>query len=503
MATTQAIGTEMLDLAPVRSTPVGLDAAEEAALLGGRRVSQLRRVSWLWSIAADLVGLVSGAALGLAFLALVSSDPADSTSRLSGTLLADLAFAPLFLIVFGLYGLYSRDSRRVSTALFVDLKDILHAIVVSGVLYAGIAYLLRDGFGLGAPSTGKVFALCVASAISVPTARALLNRFKSRSESAIARVIVVGTGSVAQTIASHLRSLPGLDVLGCVDDNPVDPGAVLGGLDELPDLCRALRVARVVVCFSQTHPERTIAMLRDLEGEVGVSIVPRYFELLTIRSRIEDLCGLPMIDVAPRSLGPGARFLKRTFDIVVSGAALVLLSPLFLGCAIAIKLTSPGPVFFTQERAGRGGRVFRIYKLRTMVDGAESDKDNLVAMNEADGPLFKLREDPRITRVGQVLRKTSIDELPQLFNVLRGDMSLVGPRPFVLGEADEIDGWARRRFDARPGMTGLWQVSGRNELSYFELCRLDYLYVASWSLWWDLKILWHTPAILTGGRGAS
>jgi len=180
-----------------------------------------------------------------------------------------------------------------------------------------------------------------------------------------------------------------------------------------------------------------------------------------------------------------------------------VLSPFFLVTALVIKWTSPGPVYFRQVRTGRNERPFLVLKFRTMYEGSEARRHELLHLNEMDGPLFKMADDPRVTRPGRFLRRTSLDELPQLINVWKGDMSLVGPRPFVVSEAAEIEGWARKRFEARPGMTGLWQVSGRNELSHLELCRLDYLYVASWSFWWDMQILWQTPATIFKGRGAS
>jgi len=244
-------------------------------------------------------------------------------------------------------------------------------------------------------------------------------------------------------------------------------------------------------------------MLKALSGKVAVSIVPRYYELITGHSRIEDLSGLPMIDMAPASLSLGARFLKRSFDLVLSSIILAVLSPVFAVTAIVIKWTSPGPVFFRQTRTGRDEAPFQVLKFRTMYQDAEARKSELLHLNEVDGPLFKMVDDPRITGPGRFLRRTSLDELPQLINVWRGDMSLVGPRPFVVSEAAEIEGWARKRFEARPGMTGLWQVSGRNELSHLELCRLDYLYVASWSFWWDMQIMWRTPGSMFKGRGAS
>jgi lipopolysaccharide/colanic/teichoic acid biosynthesis glycosyltransferase len=179
----------------------------------------------------------------------------------------------------------------------------------------------------------------------------------------------------------------------------------------------------------------------------------------------------------------------------------LVLAPVMAAMAAAVKLTSPGPVFYRQMRMGRGGMPFAIYKFRTMVDGAEAQQAKLLAASDTAG-LFKMRDDPRVTTLGRLMRKTSLDELPQLINVLVGHMSLVGPRPFSLPESSEIDGWAARRFEVRPGMTGLWQVSGRSELSWQDLRRLDYIYVASWSFWWDLKILWQTPAIVARSQGA-
>jgi len=170
--------------------------------------------------------------------------------------------------------------------------------------------------------------------------------------------------------------------------------------------------------------------------------------------------------------------------------------------AIAIKSSSQGSVLFRQTRIGQNRKAFTIFKFRTMTIGAEAQRAMLSDRNQADGPLFKVKDDPRVNMIGRVLRRTSLDELPQLWNVVLGDMSLVGPRPLVAEESIQIDGWAARRFDVRPGLTGQWQVSGRNELAHNELCRLDYLYVASWSMKWDLRILWQTVGRVVTGYGA-
>ncbi len=463
-------------------------------------LTRVRRHGFRQLLLADVSGLVLAAFLGPLLVSAISSNPASAASRSGMIYLFDLAVIPLFVAVFALYGLYRGVTRRISMSVFADLRNIVHAVMISGFIYAIVAYLTRKSTDLAALTVGKVAAMCLVAVIAVPLARVVaFGLFKVGS----VPVIVVGTGKLAQTVASHLRAHSSVNFVGFVDDNPLGRNDVLGELEDLPDLCRRYSVARVVVCFSRTHPERTTEMLKGLAGQVGVSIVPRYYELMTSRSHVEDLSGLPMLDIAPASLSLGSRFMKRSFDIVTSSVILVLAAPFFAAVAVTIKATSAGPVFFRQVRTGRNEQPFSMMKFRTMYRDAESRRHELDHLNEVDGPLFKVQNDPRVTRVGRFLRRTSLDEFPQLINVWKGDMSLVGPRPFVVSEAMEIEGWARKRFEARPGMTGLWQVSGRNELSHLELCRLDYLYVASWPFWWDMQILWQTPSTIFRGRGAS
>jgi len=475
-----------------------IDLGDHAGAVAKVHRHVLRRL-----VSADVIGLALAAVLGPLLVAAVSSNPNSAAGRSGSMVVFDLAVIPLFLGVFALYGLYKGATRRLSLSVFSDLRNILHALMVSGFLYAVVGYIAHHSFGVQYLTVGKILAMCIVAAVTVPLARIASFGLLGRSPAGSVPVIVVGTGKLAQTVASHLRAHSSVRFVGFVDDSPLGRSDVLGELEDLPELCRRYDVARVVVCFSRTHPERTTEMLKALSGKVGVSIVPRYYELITARSHVEDLSGLPMIDIAPASLTAGSRFLKRLFDVVVSSVILVLLSPFFLVAAVLIKATSPGPVFFRQTRTGRNERPFSVLKFRTMYEDAEQRKAEILHLNEVDGPLFKVTEDPRVTRPGRFLRRTSLDELPQLINVWKGDMSLVGPRPFVVSEAAEIEGWARKRFEARPGMTGLWQVSGRNELSHLELCRLDYLYVASWSFWWDMQILWQTPGTIFNGRGAS
>lgn len=475
-----------------------IDLGDHAGAVAKVRRHVLRRL-----VGADIVGLAIAAGLGALLVSAGSEDPNSAARRIGGVMLFNVVVIPIFIGVFTFYSLYKGATRRISLSVFSDLRNILHALLVSGFLYAVVGYSVHRVFDIQAITVGKILAMCLIATLTVPLARIVTFGLIGRAPEGSVPVIVVGTGKLAETVASHLRAHSSVRFLGYVDDNPLGRSDVLGELEDLPELCRLCDVARVVVCFSRTHPERTTEMLKALSGKVGVSIVPRYYELITSRSHVEDLSGLPMIDIAPAMLSAGARFLKRSFDLVISSVILVLLSPFFLFTATVIKLTSHGPIFFRQIRTGRDERPFSVLKFRTMYEDAEQRKAEILHLNEMDGPLFKVADDPRVSRPGRYLRRTSLDELPQLINVWKGDMSLVGPRPFVVSEAAKIEGWARKRFEARPGMTGLWQVSGRNELSHLELCRLDYLYVASWSFWWDMQILWQTPATIFKGRGAS
>jgi exopolysaccharide biosynthesis polyprenyl glycosylphosphotransferase len=277
---------------------------------------------------------------------------------------------------------------------------------------------------------------------------------------------------------------------------------VLGGLDDLPTLCSELDIDRVVVAFPNTSAPVVLDGLRRLEGRVPISEIPRYFELHNWRSEAEEIHGLTLINLPVPSLGPSARAMKRLMDFTLATLALTVASPVLLSIAVAIKLDTPGPVFFRQERTGRGGQPFSIFKFRSMTADAWEQRDAVAHLSDSEGPLFKMQNDPRVTRVGAFIRKTSLDELPQLINVVRGEMSLVGPRPLPTHESDLLDGAALARLDVKPGITGLWQVCGRSDLTYADLQHLDSVYVRSWSLVWDLRIMIQTPRVVFGRSGA-
>jgi exopolysaccharide biosynthesis polyprenyl glycosylphosphotransferase len=250
------------------------------------------------------------------------------------------------------------------------------------------------------------------------------------------------------------------------------------------------------------EPRETLNLVRTLKAVgVRVSLLPRMLEVVGSSVEFDDLHGVTLMGVRRFDLTRSSAAMKRAFDLVGASLGLLAISPLMIAFAIAIKLDSRGPVFFRQLRVGRHGRRFEMLKFRTMIPEADSMKDSLRDLNEAQEGLFKIAEDPRVTRVGRFLRRTALDELPQLFNIVAGEMSLVGPRPLVIEEDRRVQGWHRRRLELMPGMTGPWQILGPARVPLKEMVALDYLYVANWSLWTDIKILLRTVPHVLGRRG--
>lgn len=464
-----------------------------------RRAARRRRAgSRMVLVLSDLGAIGLSELLGWRLLRVRTAQ--GSSAIVHGWLVAVL-LACFVLAAIAANGVYTNWARQLLTSSFNEVRDLVYALGVAGCATVGTAHfagLARlDSFS---PLT--VVASLVVAAVLVPLLRTVVRWGLRASPSRQWRILVLGSGMMARIVVRSLAWDRAIAVLGCVDDQPLDGDTVLGTLDDLPRLCQELDVDQVVVGFSRSHPSRVLEPLRQIDPSVTVSVVPRYFELLSTRSRLDELAGLPLVEAAAADPSALGRRLKRWMDILCSGFLLLLAAPVLLLFAATIKATSRGPVFFRQERIGYGERPFVMYKFRTMVDDPCHATDLTGLSSEFDGPLFKMRNDPRVTNVGRWLRRTSLDELPQLLNVLLGDMSLVGPRPFVASESAQLLGPARRRFEVRPGMTGLWQISGRSHLSYEELVRLDYLYVASWSLWFDLRILWHTPARVLKGHGA-
>ena len=326
-------------------------------------------------------------------------------------------------------------------------------------------------------------------------------------------VIVAGTGRMARAHASEVSSHPewGVEVVGFLSERPglqldkVDAWPVLGSIDDLARILHERVVDEVHFAVSRRTLERldTPLGLCDEQG-IGVRIVLNQLHRLNSQLYLDRVGGIPVLTLASSPQDPVSLIFKRTMDIAVSLVALLISAPLFiLPAMILIRATSPGPVVFRQKRVGRNGRTFTLYKLRTMRQDAEQLKASLAAQNEVDGPVFKIKKDPRITGVGRILRKLSIDELPQLWNVLRGDMSLVGPRPPLPAEVAKYERWQRRRLSMRPGITCIWQVSGRSNIGFNRWMEMDLEYIDNWSLGLDLKILLKTIPSVFMARGAS
>ncbi len=338
--------------------------------------------------------------------------------------------------------------------------------------------------------------------------RLVLGRLRQRGIG-VDRALIVGGGEIGRAIMRNVLAQPdlGYRIEGFVDDDPTK-GAIgnfplLGGTDQLRQLLRGRAVDEVIITLPWHAREKIVSIMQDAEAAgARVKIVPDLFQLSLSKIAVDAVGGIPLIGVKDSAISSGAFSLKRVMDVLLTLVlSLLMLIPLAI-IALLIKLTSPGPVIFEQSRVGRGGKIFTAYKFRTMRVGADEEKAQLAHLNEATGPLFKIRNDPRMTRVGKWLRRTSLDELPQLLNVLHGDMSLVGPRPPLPNEVAQYEEWHKRRLDVAPGVTGLWQVSGRSELTFDEMVMLDLYYIENWSPWLDMWILLKTIPALFTARGA-
>jgi exopolysaccharide biosynthesis polyprenyl glycosylphosphotransferase len=324
----------------------------------------------------------------------------------------------------------------------------------------------------------------------------------------ISSVIIVGAGEAGRTVMRTIVARPelGYEILGFVDDDSqkgrTDIGRfkALGSTDNLGRLLEAEAVDEVIVTLPWMYHRKIMSIVHECERQqVSARIVPDLFQMSLSQVDVDDLGGVPLIGVRKVGFGRGALLVRRGMDIVGAVVGLVLGAPFLALIALAIRLDSPGPIIFRQMRVGAGGRLFEIYKFRSMHAGAEAELEQLRDLDETDGPIFKIHDDPRMTRMGRFLRRTSLDELPQLWNVLRAEMSLVGPRPPLLDEVNGYVEWHKKRLEVRPGMTGLWQVSGRSLLSFDEMVLLDIYYIENWSLWLDFKILLRTiPQVLCG-----
>ena len=468
-----------------------------------------RRRGWLLRrmlVLADVSALIT------AFTITEAAMPAAVDDHV-GLRMEALLFAltlPVWVVLAKLHRLYDHDEERTDTSVADDVTGVLHLVTLGTWVFLAAG----RATGMANPPVLKLVTFWAAAILLVTSFRAVARAYSRRTRTYVQRTVIVGAGAIGNLVARKFQSHKeyGIDVIGFVDSDPrldLDtPRAapVLGSTDMLPRIVKSLRVERVVIAFLRDAHDETLKLIRELKDfDVQIDIVPRLFEILGTNARLHTVEGLPLLGLPPARLASSSRLLKRTIDLVVSSFALTLLAPLFVAIAAAIKLDSRGPILFRQERMGSGDQTFSMFKFRTMVADAEARKsecEHLNMHNGSDGRMFKIPDDPRVTRVGRVLRRFSLDELPQLVNVLAGQMSLVGPRPLILDEDRHVVDWRRKRLDLRPGMTGLWQVLGASEIPFDEMIRLDYIYVTSWSLWGDARLILQTLPALTRRRSA-
>ena len=423
---------------------------------------------------------------------------------------------PFFFVIFSVY-----DGRRNET-LKAELLNVFLAICVSMMTLAGAWYLTyRESSRV---AFLVLFVLDNALLLGVRVLWSVYRRSSDGQQRVQRRaVIVVGAGPVGQHVVEQLRKYAwaDIDLIGYIDDAPDKQGQmfegipVLGPSDQVSAIIKANQVQEAVVALPLHAHERLVEICRTLQGlSVHVHVIPDLFSLSFPDATLDGFGGIPVIHLGQPGIYGWRRLFKRAFDVMAVTLGLVVISPFLLVIAILIKLDSPGPVLYRQKRIGEHGHPFTMLKFRSMQADADSrvhqayvarllEQNRGLDPAKAGGPSsLKMEDDPRVTRVGKLIRKTSLDELPQLFNVLRGEMSLVGPRPPIPYEVELYKDWHKPRFEAIPGMTGLWQVRGRNRVSFDEMVRMDLDYIEHQSLWLDIKILAQTPLAVFTGRGA-
>lgn len=423
---------------------------------------------------------------------------------------------PAFFVAFAVY-----DGPRNET-LKAELLNVFQAIVVSTASLAGALYLGHQEL----PRT-LFLAFFALDLVMLMGGRVLLWGYRratsNQAEAGRRNVLVVGAGPVGRNVVEQLEKYAWANVhlVGYVDDDPEKQGRVLQGLpvlgtlDDMPALVAARDIKDTVVALPLRAHERLVGTCRALQGlGVRTHVVPDLFALSFPGAALDGFGGIPVIALGQPGFSGWRRLSKRAFDVTVASLTLIVTAPLMAAIAILIKRDSPGPVLFKQERVGEQGRPFTLLKFRSMRSGADTGvhrahvtrliEENLSPqeLNGNGGGSLKLEDDPRVTRIGRFIRKGSLDELPQLINVLRGKMSLVGPRPPLAYEVEVYKDWHKRRLEALPGITGLWQIEGRNQICFDEMVRLDLKYIEQQSLWLDIKILLLTPWAMLAARGA-
>jgi exopolysaccharide biosynthesis polyprenyl glycosylphosphotransferase len=441
-------------------------------------VKALRRLLSVLVLAlADTVAL----SLGL-FGTAYTFDGAREVADLAPLLLA------AWICVFAVFRLYDRAHSRRNPGALVGA-----ALSWAGLVALGAAIYPQSGLELGWILLAAFLALLCAGAFRLLYEQGIEKIY--RRGIGQTPVVVVGREEDRARVRRTIERAPGAYSLAG------EVGVDLAALRETLDRTEAREVILVGAEF--LPDEEFLELLRSvrLRG-IPLRVVPGALALMRSRPAVSQSLGLPLLEVSYPRLDNSQRALKRALDVTVSLGGLLLLSPLFLAVAVAIRLGSPGPILFRQKRIGADGSVFICYMFRSMYEGAERRQAELEPLNEADGPVFKIKDDPRVTPAGRLLRRWSVDELPQLVNVLRGEMSLVGPRPLPVRDFHRMEEAHKRRLEAVPGMTGYWQISGRSNLSFEEMVRLDLYYIENWSLSFDVKIILRTLGAVVRREGA-
>ena len=419
-----------------------------------------------------------------------------------------ISIIPMWLILLSFFGAY-KDFR--TRAFYKDLTIIIKAGLLSIIVLGSIVFITKLQF------TSRLYigiftittALCLMLEKRVMTF--LLDYMHEHGFNQI-NLLVVRTGKRAQKFIRILKehSNWGLRIVGLIDDEhemygkEIEGYRVLGRIQDIPFILHRKVIDRVIFVVPRLWLHRLDDVILACEREgISTSVTMDLFDLRIAEMRQTNFSGIPLLEIETIRAKEWQLLFKRMVDIILSIFFMIILSPIILATVLAIKIESRGAILFSQIRSGVNGRKFKLYKFRSMIVGAEMKKKHIEKMNEMDGPVFKIKHDPRITKIGRFIRKFSIDELPQLLNVLKGDMSIVGPRPPLPVEVQMYELWQRRRLSLKPGLTCIWQVSGRNNINFERWMEMDLEYIDNWSLWMDFKILFRTFFVVLFGYGAS
>ncbi len=453
-------------------------------------------------MACDAVIVMLSLSLGV-WIWLSSHDPSH-TSEAVALVWLSLGSLPVWLLAFGWQRLYAeRDDSR----LIPDVLRVVNAVCIGSLSFIVLGWVIN----LEIPRE----VLLIAAAVMLPVLLAerqvirTVVRSRRRKGLGLRPVAILGVNAEAICLAETLGDPTlGRQVVGFISTETNVP-EMLSGLPvhvsvDPASTATQLGVQSVVIAATSLDSAAPTGLLRSLlDRRIEIEMTSALTGVANDRIHVHAVGPYPLIGIEPGHRGGWRATAKRAFDIVVAAVGLVITSPILLASVIAVKVETPGPAFFSQDRLGRRGKRFKVHKIRTMVDGADHMKAELASRNETDGPMFKMRDDPRVTKVGGVLRTLSIDEIPQLWNVIRGEMSLVGPRPALADEAEEWSDELRNRLRVRPGITGMWQVNGRSGTSFSEYERLDLFYIDNWSMLTDLGILARTIPAVISRRGAA